>query len=197
MSIMNGGHRKPVRNFDIEEAPLLAKLDKTLSRIEGLIVGTMMLCTTIILFVNVIFRSFAMASTWAEEVIRYVIVWVTFFGGSLCAKQGNHVGIDVFVQMFPSKKGQRIIRAIGYAGAAVFCAFATFAAYKITALVISTNQKSPAVLMPFWLVYIAMPLGFALMTLRFIVASITVLRSKDETTVIEVSDSGEIDMTYL
>jgi C4-dicarboxylate transporter DctQ subunit len=181
----------------VKESPVLTKIDSVLSKIEGYIIGAMMLSTTIILFVNVIFRSFSMASTWAEEVIRYVIVWVTFFGGSLCAKSGNHVGIDIFVQMLPSKKAQRVVRAIGFFAAAVFCAVATYAAYKITALVTTTKQKSPAILMPFWIVYISMPLGFALMTIRFVVAGINALTGKDEKPSVAMTEEGEVDMTYL
>lgn len=176
---------------------MFTKIDNALTKIEGYIIGAMMLSTAIILFVNVIFRSFSMASTWAEEVIRYVIVWVTFFGGSLCAKYGNHVGIDIFVQMLPSKIAQRIVRAIGFFAAAVFCAIATFAGYKLTALVTSTCQKSPAVMMPFWIVYISMPLGFGLMTIRFLIAGINALIGKDEKQPIAVKEDGEVDMTYL
>lgn len=176
---------------------MLKKIDNILSKIEGYIIGTLILSTTVILFFNVIFRAFSMASTWAEEIIRYVIVWVTFFGGSLCAKHGNHVGIDVFVQLIPSKKIKRFVQALGFFSAAIFSVLAGYAGAKMTNLVIQTSQKSPAVLMPFWIVYVSIPLGFALMTIRFIVAGISSLTGKNQSGTITLNDDGEADMTYL
>jgi C4-dicarboxylate transporter DctQ subunit len=36
-------------------------------------------------------------------VVRYQIVWMVFLGGSVAARQGIHIGIDILVQTAPEK----------------------------------------------------------------------------------------------
>ncbi|RYD06992.1 hypothetical protein N752_01485 [Desulforamulus aquiferis] len=80
----------------------MSKFDKALTAIEETVNGALLLSATLLLFINVILRYvFTSSTTWAEEAIRYAIVWVTFFGASLCARNKMHVGIDIFIQMAP------------------------------------------------------------------------------------------------
>lgn len=81
---------------------MLNKLEKGLTHAENAVNGFLILAGVLVLFVNIIARAvFHNASSWAEEAIRYAIIWVTFFGGSQCAKAGNHVGIDLVIQVLP------------------------------------------------------------------------------------------------
>lgn len=81
---------------------MLNKLEKGLTHAENAVNGFLILAGVLVLFVNIIARAvFHNASSWAEEAIRYSIIWVTFFGGSQCAKAGNHVGIDLVIQVLP------------------------------------------------------------------------------------------------
>ena len=124
---------------------MLQKIDKALARSENFINGSLMLLGVIVLTVNVLMRYiFHMASTWVEEALRYSIIWVTFFGSSQCAKNGLHVGIDIFAQSLP-ETGKRIVTALGQFIAGILCGFCTYAGYFLTTLVMSTMQKSPAI----------------------------------------------------
>ena len=75
---------------------MLNKIDKVLTHVENAITGSLFIASLLVLGWNIIMRKvFHNASTWAEEAIRYAIIWVTFVGSSQCAKSGNHVGIDI------------------------------------------------------------------------------------------------------
>ncbi|RYD06993.1 hypothetical protein N752_01490 [Desulforamulus aquiferis] len=50
-------------------------------------------------------------------------------------------------------------------------------------------------LMPMWIVYISMPLGSALMTIRFVAAAVAILR--DKTTGAEVKNEDAVDISRL
>ncbi|KUO51827.1 MAG: hypothetical protein APF76_02750 [Desulfitibacter sp. BRH_c19] len=174
----------------------MSKLDKVLTSIEENINGALLLSATIVLFVNVVLRYvFKNSTTWAEEAIRYAIVWVTFFGGSLCARKRMHVGIDIFVQMAPPL-AKKILMACAQLSAALFTALITYFGIVSTQLVIETAQKSPAMLMPMWIVYIAMPLGSALMTIRFVATAIAILKGKSFG-VEMVREDGSVDILRL
>lgn len=81
---------------------MLNKIDKVLTHVENAITGSLFIASLLVLGWNIIMRKvFHNASTFAEEAIRYAIIWVTFVGSSQCAKSGNHVGIDILVEALP------------------------------------------------------------------------------------------------
>ncbi|SFG47470.1 C4-dicarboxylate transporter, DctQ subunit [Desulfotomaculum arcticum] len=174
----------------------MGNLDKVMTSVEETINGSLLLLATAVLFVNVILRYvFHNSTTWAEEAIRYSIVWVTFFGGSMCARNKMHVGIDIFVQMAPPLI-RKILMILAQLSAAFFTAMITYFGWVSTHLVIESAQKSPAMMMPIWIVYIAMPLGSALMTIRFLAAAYAIL--KDKTFGVEmVEKNGSVDISRL
>ena len=171
------------------------KIDKGLSGFEGYLTGFLLLASTLVLFINVFLRYlFHSSTTWAEEAIRYAIIWVTFIGSSICARKGSHVGIDLFAQAMPPL-GKKIVLAAGQFISAIFMALCTVYGWQMFALMLQTGQKSPAMMMPMAVVYFSMPLGFALTTVQFVAAGIKTLRKKPEE--MEESDADKIDLSRL
>lgn len=141
---------------------------KILDRIEEAFCGTALLVTTIVLFVNVVLRYVFSASTsWAEELIKYLMIWIAFIGGSICVREGAHVSIDFFYE-YLSEKGMKIVLTIVNSIAVVFCFLMTIYGMKTIQFTIDTGQVSPALQVPMWIPYLAIPLGFILMTIRYV-----------------------------
>ncbi|MDL2271493.1 TRAP transporter small permease [Desulfovibrio sp. OttesenSCG-928-I05] len=174
------------------------KIDKALFLIEGYLPGLLLLGSTLLLFVNIVLRyGFQASTTWAEEVIRYAIVWVTFIGCSLCAQRGSHVGIDLFAQALP-EKGKRAILAAGQFASAVFMGFCAYYGYEIFSMVLTMKQKSPAMMMPMAIVYISMPIGFSLSSFRFAQAGVRILLKPGDAAEDSIPKSAdEIDLSRL
>jgi len=170
--------------------------NKWLIRGEDSLTGFLMLAGIIVLFINICLRYFFHdSSSWVEEALRYSIIWVTFVGGSQCARTGNHVGVDLLIQVMP-KKVQKYFFALAQFIAAAFCCVATYASFQAMALVIKTHQKSPAMLMPMWIIYLSLPIGFALMTIRFIIAGAKDLENKSSGGAV-TDENGNVDMSRL
>lgn len=69
--------------------------DKILAFVLGTIV--------VVMFFQVLFRYvFNNSITWSEELIRYLFVWITFFGAALCFRDRIHIGIDFFLDLMPT-----------------------------------------------------------------------------------------------
>ena len=169
------------------------KIDKVLSGFGEYLTGFLLLGCTIVLFVNVVLRYFFHSATqWAEEVIRYAIVWVTFVGSSICARKGSHVGIDLFAQAMPPF-GRKLVLSMGQFVAGVFMALSTYLGWQIFMMVVKTGQKSAAMLMPMSIVYFSMPLGFALTTVQSFAAAVRIWRSDPA----QPQSSGDIDLSRL
>ena len=72
---------------------------KILNKIEDVFCAVSLLLTTLILFVNVVLRYVFSASTsWAEEMIRYLMIWITFIGGSVCVRHSAHIRMDFLLR---------------------------------------------------------------------------------------------------
>lgn len=140
---------------------------KNLDRIEEFFIGMTLLFVTLLLFINVLARyCFGYSVKWAEELTRYLIIWLTFVGGSVCVRKGKHVGIDILLTICPivmRKIIQFIIAIIGF----LFSIVLVFYGWKITHNVMLSGQLSTAMMIPMYLIYISIPISGFLMCIRY------------------------------
>ena len=60
----------------------MSSLDRILSHAEEFLLGVLLATASLVLFVNVVARYvFNWGFPWAEELVRYEIVWMVFLGG--------------------------------------------------------------------------------------------------------------------
>lgn len=146
---------------------MLERLDRGLSMAEDFFISVMLITASVILFVNVVGRYvFNYGFVWAEELVRYEIIWLVFVGGSVAARKGIHIGVEALVHTLPSVvqkwvNGAVLILCIG------FCAVLAFYGWELVAQTRLFNQRTPAMQFPFWLMQLAIPVGAVLMGLRF------------------------------
>ena len=153
---------------------------KLLNKIEENLIGFALLATTLIIFVNVIMRYFMNTSiTWAEEVVKYLMIWIAFIGGSTCFRKGVHVSIDVLLEIVP-KRAQIFIVTIITLIAGAFTTAMAYYGIKLVEFIQNSGQVSPALSMPMWIPYLALPIGFTLMTIRNLEIFIRILKGKHE-----------------
>lgn len=101
--------------------------------------------------------------SWIEELARYLMIWFAFLGMSLALKEERHVGINVFVDLFP----QKIRLLFGILGNILVMIFLIFLLrYSIVHLRIVRIQTSPALGITMIWPYISVTTGAALMILE-------------------------------
>jgi len=142
-----------------------------LNKIEDIFCAASLLLTTIILFVNVVLRyAFSASTSWAEELIRYLMIWITFIGGGVCVRHSAHIRMDFLLSFLPKWAAGLLTRAV-YLIAAGFCTALIVYSWQLVEFTIEMEQTSPAMGVPMWIPYLAMPLGSALMVLHFVIAA--------------------------
>jgi len=143
-------------------------LDRALARVEDVLLvaaialGTVLTCTQVVLrFV------FSDSIDWSEEVTIYAMVWASFIGAAAGLRLRSHLIVDALLLLAPPPVARVLARA-GLAITFLFgCAFAWYSAW----LVVRTQalgQLTPALQMPMWIVYLAMPLAGVLLAFRAI-----------------------------
>ncbi|UYG00643.1 MULTISPECIES: TRAP transporter small permease [unclassified Halomonas] len=145
----------------------MRKLDAWLSRSEEVVIGLLILSAALILFANVVARYvFNFGFSWAEELVRYQIVWMVLLGASVAARQGIHIGIDILRRFSPPPIA-RALELLVHAISIGFCAFLVFYGIELTEQTHRFGQVSSALQAPMWVVQLAIPVGALLMGIRF------------------------------
>lgn len=147
---------------------LLIIINRILDNIEEVFVSSAIIITGFILFFNVIFRYFfGFTLFWAEEFTRYILVSITFIGGSICVRDHDHVNIDVLTEILPDKSKKHLDLFV-YIISIIFCIIMVYIGFKLVFRTYDFGQKSPAMRVPVWIPYLGMPIGFGLMSIRYL-----------------------------
>ncbi len=111
----------------------------------------------------------ALKMTWAQEACIYLFVWMAKFGAAYGVRTGIHVGVDILAERLEGA-ARRTITTIAMSGGVVFTAIITWIGTDFVWHVRLGGQVSPDLEMPMWIIYLAVPLGSALMCFRFLQA---------------------------
>ncbi|MCB8887941.1 TRAP transporter small permease [Vreelandella malpeensis] len=158
----------------------MRKLDALISRSEEVVIGLLILSASLILFANVVARYvFNDGFSWAEELVRYQIVWMVLLGASVAARQGIHIGVDILRRFSPAPVAKALTLLV-HGLSIVFCAFLVFYGIELTEQTHRFGQVSSALQAPMWVVQLAIPVGALLMGLRFTQHFLRTLRDREQ-----------------
>jgi C4-dicarboxylate transporter, DctQ subunit len=166
---------------------------KILDHLEEWLIATLIAGATLLIFVAVTHRyaldmaaKFHLAAvydalfkinlSWAQELCIYMFVWMAKFGAAYGVRTGIHVGVDVLVNNLPPKMRFRFILFGLLAGAFFTAVIGSFGVRFVWTLA-HTDQTSPDLEMPMWIVYLAIPCGSYLMSFRFMQVAWTFIRT--------------------
>lgn len=141
---------------------------KWLDKLEEGFIAISLFIATIFVFVNVLLRFFSSGLSWSEELIRYLLIWVTFIGCSICVREGSHISIDFFLQMVKKEGSRKLIFALIYIIATIFSIVMTILGVQFIQFSYNTHQVSPALHLPMYVVFYSLPLSGALMVIRYV-----------------------------
>ncbi|MDP0926674.1 TRAP transporter small permease [Paracoccus onubensis] len=107
--------------------------------------------------------------TWAQEACIYLFVWMAKFGAAYGVRIGIHVGVDILAEKLEGA-ARKAITTIAMSGGIIFTFIIAWIGTTFVWEVARGGQTSPDLEMPMWIIYLAVPLGSALMCFRFIQA---------------------------
>lgn len=163
----------------------MKRLGLVVSRFEEVIIGVLLLIASIILFSNVVARYvFNESFSWATEVVRYQIIWMVFLGGSVAARRGMHIGVDIIVK-FSGPRVRKAVLLTVYTISIAFCVYVVYYGFELVMRSRAWGQVSAAAQIPMWLMQLAIPVGGILMGIRFAQHFISTLVGKSEQAHIE------------
>jgi len=161
---------------------------RILDRLEETLIATLIAAATIVIFIAVAHRyttdfvvnhrtwpgamqAYAFLSkihlSWAQELCIYMFVWMAKFGAAYGVRTGIHVGVDVLVLAL-SPKWRKWTILFGLLCGALFTGIIGTMGASFVYGLSHTDQTSPDLELPSWIVYLCIPLGSYLMCFRFL-----------------------------
>lgn len=166
---------------------------KVLDRLEEWLIASLIAGATLLIFVAVAHRYaldlsakfhfdalydalFKINLAWAQELCIYMFVWMAKFGAAYGVRTGIHVGVDVLVNNLPPRWRFGSIM-FGLLAGAFFTGVVGTLGVRFVYELAHTDQTSPDLEAPMWIVYLAIPCGSYLMSFRFLQVAWSFLRT--------------------
>lgn len=137
------------------------------NHLEEIILVPAFAISTILIFVQIILRTFHSSLSWSEELVRYMYVWETWIGVSYAAKRGSHLRITMLKDKLKGK-AQIALEAFVVVIWIVFALFVFVQGIDAINTITAFSQKSSALRIPMQYCYLAIPVGMVLMSIRLI-----------------------------
>lgn len=132
---------------------------------EGFLIATLVLMVALI-FGQVIGRYiFQNAPSWTEEAARYIHIFQVWIGAGYAVKLREHIKVSAFIELFHGTTR----KVLDMVALVIWFLMVLLVAIFGTQLVMTTlqyGQVAPATQIPFWLPYLAVPLGALSMMIR-------------------------------
>lgn len=153
----------------------MARIERAFVTLNGAVLVLFLMGMALMLGWNVAGRYLTGNSlTWADEVARYSMIWVTFLGAGLALREGAHAAITNAQDALPTG-GQRALRGLILLIMFGFFAFMVWVGLDYMGRM--SVQKSAALRVPMKWIYAAMPVGFALLIVHLALIAPRYLRA--------------------
>jgi TRAP-type transport system small permease protein len=154
----------------------LLRFDAAFLRANRALIVALLAAMALAVFANVALRFLTDHSIlWVEEASRYAMIWLTFTGAGLVLRHGGHIGIDTLQSQLP--RHAAAIRAVILVLLLAFFAFMVWVGTRYALL--AWNQTTPVLQIPVGFVYLAIPLGFALLIVHLLLMSASYVRRSE------------------
>ncbi|MGD9488403.1 MAG: TRAP transporter small permease [Calditrichaceae bacterium] len=150
---------------------LLRRINDAVAKVELGLLIFIVLTMVILAFIQVLLRNvFDQGILWGDTFLRHLVLWVGFIGASLATRDEKHIDIDILTRFLPVR-AKSVVRIITNVFAGIICfilgkAGLTFVLQEIEFGTILFND------IPAWYFEIIIPVGFALMGIRFFCLSL-------------------------
>jgi TRAP-type C4-dicarboxylate transport system permease small subunit len=144
------------------------RLRDTFLRITDIFLIVLLAAIIVIVFGQVCARYiFNNPFMWAEELVRFVFIWMVFIGAAVATLNERHYTVTFFVDLLPRPARKVWILCTNM----IICLFTTILAfYSVKLLEVTSMQKSTALEISWTWVYISLSIGL------FLIIIITCIR---------------------
>lgn len=129
----------------------------------------------LLIFMQIVLRRLGSATIWAEELARYIMLYLLWVAASYAVKRNEHIRLTVLVEKVTGKKRDKlelVVLGVWLMFALWLLVEGIFLVQKISAM----HQVSAAMRIPMVIPYASAPVGGLLMSVRLVQKIIETLK---------------------
>ena len=166
MSAPGGGGAKAPQGF-----VAFARATRAANRVFAAAAAALTLAILAVVLIDVALRWVAEPTLWANDVARFLLVYLFFLALAPALESGHHVAVDLFDRLLP-RALRPLQRALGAGLCIAFGAVLLWQLSRLTGQVFADNRLATAVLVvPLKWIYVIGPLG----ALQFVLTALVQL----------------------
>jgi C4-dicarboxylate transporter, DctQ subunit len=128
----------------------------------------LMFAMAVIVTAAVVFRYlFKEPLFWAGEVSIFLLIYITFIGGSLGLKYKTQASVTLITDLL-SKKMRKFVAILAHIFMLLFMVLLLFYCFKWISSSTVAIQRSSAILLPMWIPYSILPIGLSFASIHLI-----------------------------
>lgn len=145
----------------------LQRCQRAMARLEDglliLLLGAMIMLAAVQIALRNLWES---GIVWGDPLTKVLVLWVALLGAMAATRDGRHINIDLLSRFLPPR-GKTVSRLVTNLFTAAVCAVL---AYHAVRLVLIDREAGTLVFttVPTWVSELIIPIGFAVMALRFL-----------------------------
>ena len=116
--------------------------------------------------------------TWLEEVQLFCMVWIVFGAGGAAFRTGNHVAIEMVVEMFP-KSVQKVIGIIVDLVVLFVISYLFVQSIRFVGVFVKSGRCTSILKIPYTLTYGIAPVSYLLMIISYFTSKY-IIKNQDE-----------------
>lgn len=116
-------------------------------------------------FGQIILRLLNVSVAWSEPLIRVLVLWVGVLGAVTASRSNEHISIDALSRFLPEHSRVALAALVGFFTSGV-CAVLAYHAARFVQFEYEGGTAKLGVV-PGWVLALVLPIGFALITLRY------------------------------
>ena len=148
----------------------VSAIDKGFGVIEKYITAVALVIFTIVIFCNVVGRYLLLSAIpWAEELSRYLNIFLVFIAISAGIKSDSHIGVDAVETLLLPKRFHKYMDIIRFTVTLIFLVISTWLGFHLTMQIGRMHQTSPAMQISMAIPYSALPIGLFMASVRFFI----------------------------
>lgn len=119
------------------------------------------------------------APVWGDELCRFCLVWLTFYGGAVALRRRSLAKMDLLTNALPDKIAKWATVFVECLSLALLVAFAVWS-FQLTFKPSVMMQRTPAMNAPLTMIYSCMPIGLTMMAIQqFVLIVLDITGTRD------------------
>jgi TRAP-type C4-dicarboxylate transport system permease small subunit len=166
-------------HYDSGLPGFLGTIDEWIAKTEAVMLAAGIILMALNTCVNVIARFvFGEGMFFSGEINRILIILVTFAGIGYAARHGRHIRMSAIYDAIPAK-GRKVLMIFIALFTAAMMFFLCYHSFGYIVPLYERGRILPALGIEIWMIYVWVPIGFAVTGIQYLLTAVKNVTSKD------------------